>query len=208
MSMSFKDFFLETVHRFGLGSLTIFDIDETLFHTTAKIKILDKEGKPREIDNQEFNTFNPDQGDKIDFSEFQDAEKFNKESKPIPSMVNKMIGILGNVSKNPKSRVIILTARSDFDNKELFLDTFRKHGINIDMVYVERAGNLPNDMPVAEKKNSITRKYLDTKQFDVVRLYDDAISNIEAFKTLQKEYPNVDFYPYLVTKEGKPVLLK
>lgn len=202
--MNFKDFFLEAKHRFGLGSLTIFDIDETLFHTTAKIKVLDKEGKPKELSNQEFNTFNPDQGDQIDFSEFQDAEKFNKESKPIPKMVNKMIAILNNISKNPKSKVIILTARSDFDNKEVFLDTFRKHGINIDMVYVERAGNLPGSMSVAEKKNSIVRKYLDTKQFDKVRLFDDAFSNIEAFKSLSFEYPEVDFFPYLVDKNGNP----
>lgn len=202
--MNFKDYFTETIHRYGLGSLTIFDIDETLFHTTAKIRVLDKEGKPKELSNQEFNTFNPDEGDNIDFSEFQDAEKFNKESKPIPQMVNKMIGILGNVSKNPLSKVIILTARSDFDNKEIFLDTFRKHGINIDMVYVERAGNLPNNLSVAEKKNTIIRKYLDSKKFDVVRLYDDAISNIEAFKNLSSEYPNVDFYPYLVDKNGNP----
>ena len=202
--MNFKDYFTETIHRYGLGSLTIFDIDETLFHTTAKIRVLDKEGKPKELSNQEFNTFNPDEGDNIDFSEFQDAEKFNKESKPIPQMVNKMIGILGNVSKNPLSKVIILTARSDFDNKEIFLDTFRKHGINIDMVYVERAGNLPSNLPVAERKNTIIRKYLDSKKFDVVRLYDDAISNIEAFKNLSSEYPNVDFYPYLVDKNGNP----
>jgi hypothetical protein len=203
-SMKFKDFFLETKHRFGLGSLTIFDIDETLFHTTAKIKVVDKEGKPKELSNQEFNTFNPEQGEQLDFSEFKDAEKFNKESKPIPKMVNKMIAILGNVSKNPKSKVIILTARSDFDNKEVFLDTFRKHGINIDMVYVERAGNLQSNLPVAEKKNTIIRKYLDTNQFDKVRLYDDAQSNIEAFKSLASEYPQVDFFPYLVNKDGNP----
>lgn len=202
---SFKTHFREASHRFGLGSLTVFDIDDTLFHTTAKIGVLDKEGNPRQLSNQEFNTYKWQEGDKPDFSEFRDAEKFNKESVPIPSMVNKMIAILNNVVKNPNSKVIIITARSDFDNKEVFLDTFRKHGINIDMVYVERAGNLNEpSLNVSEKKAIIVRKYLDSKKFDKARLYDDAETNLIAFKELKKEYPEVDFYAYLVTDRGTP----
>ena len=121
-------------------------------------------------------------------------------------MVNKMIGILGNVRRNPKSRVIVLTARGDFDNKEVFLDTFRKHGINIDMVYVERAGNLnePN-LNIAEKKAIIVRRYLDSKQFDVARLYDDADANLEVFKQLSNEYLEIDFFAYKVDKEGRAI---
>jgi len=184
----------------------VFDIDDTLFHTTAKVGVTDSEGKTKPISNSEFNTYEWQPGEKPDFQEFKDAKKFNQESVPIPSMVNKMIGILGNVHRNPKSRVIIITARSDFDNKEVFLDTFRKHGINIDMVYVERAGNLqiPN-LNIAEKKAVIIRRYLDSKEFDVARLYDDAEKNIEAFKQLGDEYPEVDFYGYLVDKEGRAI---
>jgi hypothetical protein len=202
---SFKSFYIESVHKHGLGSLTVFDIDDTLFHTTAKIGILGKEGKRTgELSNSEFNTYSWKEGERPDFSEFSNAQKFNRESVPIPAMVNKMIGILGNVHRNPKSKVIIITARADFDDKETFLDTFRKHGINIDLVYVERAGNLkmPN-LNIADKKAVIIKKYLDTKQFDVARLYDDAQSNIDAFLQLEGEYPNVDFYGYWVDEQGK-----
>ena len=203
---TFLDYYTETVHRHNLGSLTIFDIDDTLFHTTAKVGVIDKEGNPKAISNSEFNTYEWQPGEKPDFKEFRDAEKFNKESTPIPSMVNKMIGILGNVRRNPKSRVIVLTARGDFDNKEVFLDTFRKHGINIDMVYVERAGNLnePN-LNIAEKKAIIVRRYLDSKQFDVARLYDDADANLEVFKQLSNEYLEIDFFAYKVDKEGRAI---
>lgn len=202
---SFKSFYIESVHKHGLGSLTVFDIDDTLFHTTAKIGILGKEGKRTgELSNSEFNTYSWKEGERPDFSEFTNADKFNRESVPIPAMVNKMIGILGNVHKNPKSKVIIITARSDFDDKEKFLDTFRKYGINIDLVYIERAGNLkiPN-LNIADKKVVIIRKYLDTEQFDVARLYDDAQSNIDAFLQLEGEYPDVDFYGYWVDEHGK-----
>jgi hypothetical protein len=202
---SFKDFYAESVHKLGLGSLTVFDIDDTLFHTTAKIGVLNKEGnRIKELSNSEFNTYAWKEGEQPDFSEFKDAEKFNKESAPIPSMVKKMIGMLSNVHKNPKSKVIIITARADFDDRETFLDTFRKQGINIDMVHVERAGNLkiPN-ASIAEKKAIIVRKYLDTKRFDVARLYDDAWSNIEEFKLLATEYPDVEFEGFWIDEEGK-----
>lgn len=202
---SFKSFYIESVHKYGLGSLTVFDIDDTLFHTTAKIGILGKEGKRvGELSNSEFNTYSWKEDEKPDFSEFSNAEKFNRESVPIPSMVRKMIGILGNVHRNPKSKVIIITARADFDNKETFLDTFRKHGINIDLVYVERAGNLkiPN-ASIAKKKAIIVKNYLDSGEFDIARLYDDAMGNIEEFKSLSSEYPEVEFEGYWVDESGR-----
>jgi hypothetical protein len=203
MIATFQKFYQESVHQKGLGSLTVFDIDDTLFHTTAKVGVLDTEGRPKAISNAEFNTYEWQPGETPDFSEFRDARKFNQESTPIPSMVNKMIGILSNVHKNPKSRVIIITARGDFDDKETFLDTFRKHGIKIDMVQVERAGNLQANVAVAQKKAIIIRKYLNTNMFDVARLYDDASGNIEAFVALSEEYPDVEFEGYLVDAQGK-----
>jgi hypothetical protein len=201
--MTFKKFFKESIHKLGLGSLTIFDIDDTLFRTTARVGVLDKEGKKKNISNSEFNTYKWQPGDTPDFTEFRDAKKFNKESVPIPSMVNKMIGILNNVHKNPKSQVIIVTARGNFDDKETFLNTFENHGIDIDRVRVERAGtlNLP-DASTAEKKAVIIRKYLDRKQFDVARLYDDAEENIAVFVNLSEEYPDIEFEGYLVDERG------
>ena len=202
---SFKRYYEESIHKLGLGSLTVFDIDDTLFHTTAKVGVVDKEGnKQKDLSNSEFNTYSWKEGERPDFSEFSNASKFNQESVPIPSMVRKMIGILGNIHKNPKSKVIIITARGDFDNKETFLDTFRKHGINIDLVYIERAGNIKQPaLNVAEKKAVIVRRYLDSKQFDVARLYDDALGNIETFKALSSEYPNVEFEGYWVDEKGR-----
>lgn len=202
---SFKQFYIESFHKRGLGSLTIFDIDDTLFHTTAKVGVVDRTGtKLKELTNSEFNTYSWKEGESPDFSEFSDAKKFNKESTPIPSMVKKIKGILRNVHKNPRSNVIIITARKDFDDKEIFLDTFRKQGINIEIVHVERAGNIKApDLSIAEKKAVIVREYLNTDKFDVARLYDDALDNIATFKQLRIEYPNVEFEGYWVDKQGK-----
>jgi hypothetical protein len=189
------------------GGLTIFDIDETLFQTTAKITVT-KNGKVvKELSNQEYNTYKLKAGEEFDFGQFKSAEKFNKESKVIPRMMAKFKAILKNVMNKPNSRVIIITARADFDNKKLFLDTFRKYGVDIDNVYVERAGNLGNN-PSAENKMKIIRRYLDHGKFSRVRLFDDAMSNLKALIALKKEYPNVTFSAYLAHENGSITTIK
>jgi hypothetical protein len=177
--------------------LTIFDIDDTLFRTTAQIKVV-KDGKIiRSLNNQEFNTYQLQPGERFDFGEFQNAEKFNRESIPIEPMLAKLKAILRNAGD---STVIMLTARSDFDDKELFLDTFRKYGIDMSKVHVHRAGNLGGSP--SQNKAVWIRKYLDTGKYARVRLYDDAMSNIKMFIELQSEYPDIKFFPYFVTHEG------
>lgn len=183
----------------GLG-LTIFDIDDTLFHTTAKIKVV-KDGQViRTLTNQEFNNYELQPGEEFDFGEFRSAEKFRQESRPIRSMIAKLKAILKN---SGDSRVIMLTARADFDDKEQFLDTFRQYGIDMSRVHVHRAGNLPGDDIPAEKKAVWVRRYLDTGKYNRVRLYDDSRSNLTVFKSLKNEYPAVDFKAYYVGPEGQ-----
>jgi len=184
------------------GGLTIFDIDDTLFHTTAKIAV-NKDGKKiKDLTNQEFNTYSLKSGESFDFSQFRDAVKFNAESKPIGKMLDKAKIILKNSQRNPHSKVIIVTARADFDNKEIFLDTFRKHGLDIDKIRVERAGKIGDISDVAFKKVIIIRNYLLTKQFSRVRLFDDSMANLKAFAKLKAEFPNVKFEAYFAKPNG------
>ncbi len=184
----------------GSGTLTIFDIDETLFHTKAKVAVV-KDGKVvRMLDNQEFNTYKRKPGEEYDFREFKSAEVFRKTSTPIVRMVEKAKAIV-KAKSNPHSRAIIVTARADFDDKEMFLQTFRDHGIPIDQMHVERSGNLGIESP-AEAKKVVFRKYLNTKNYIKTRLYGDAMSNLKAFLELQAEYPNVEFEAWFVSPNG------
>ena len=193
---NFKTFLLEAQ---GKG-LTIFDIDETMFITKAKVKVV-KNGKViKKLDNQEFNTYKKKAGEEFDFGEFKDAKVFNRTSTPIARMINKVKAILKNAVRKG-SRVIIVTARPNFDNKKLFLDTFRKQGIDIDKIYVERAGNLGGG-PAADNKKIIFKKYLDQKIYKRIRLFDDAMSNLKMFLSLQKDYPDVSFEAFLAKPNG------
>ena len=193
---NFKTFLSEAE---GKG-LTIFDIDETMFITKAKVKVV-KNGKViKKLDNQEFNTYKKKRGEEFDFGEFKDAKVFNRTSTPIARMINKVKAILKNATRKG-SRVIIVTARPNFDNKKIFLDTFRKQGIDIDKIYVERAGNLGGG-PAADNKKVIFKKYLDQKIYKRIRLFDDAMSNLKMFLSLQKDYPDVSFEAFLAKKNG------
>ena len=184
----------------GIG-LTMFDVDETMFKTKAKVKVINKNGKViKKLDNQQFNLYKKKAGEEFDFGEFKNAEVFNRTSTPIARMINKVKVILKNATRKG-SKVIIVTARPNFDDKELFLDTFRNQGIDIDKIYVERAGNLGSG-PAAENKKVIFRKYLDQKIYKRIRLFDDAKSNLKAFLSLQKDYPKVDFEAFFAKSNG------
>lgn len=184
----------------GTGTLTIFDIDETLFHTKATVKVV-KGGKVvRVLSNQQFNTYVKQDDEQFDFGEFESAENFKNTSVPVVRMVEKAKRIV-KAKGNPHSRAIICTARGDFDDKEMFLQTFRDHGIDIDRMHVERAGNLDVGSSAVAKK-IIIRKYLETRNYTRVRFYDDAMSNLTAFLDLQSEFPRIRFEAYYVDHKG------
>ncbi len=194
--------------EFKDGGLTIFDIDDTLFHTTAQIGVV-KDGKViKTLTNQEYNHYTAKAGETFDFSEFKDADKFYKESKPIARMMDKAKAILKNSENNPNSKVVIITARNDFNNKERFLATFRKHGFDIDKVRVERAGKISGEFIPAFKKAIIIRNYLNTKQFSRVRLFDDSMSNLKEFLKLKSEFPMVKFEAFFANPDGSIKTIK
>ena len=193
---SFNEYITEEVGR----GLTIFDIDETLFHTKALVDVV-KDGKVvRQLDNQEFNTYKLKPGESFDFHQFRSADVFRKTSTPIAKMVGKMKAILRNATRSG-SRVIVVTARANFDDKDIFLDTFRAHGIDIDSAYVERAGNLQLGS-AAKNKRFVFHKYLRSGRFDRIRLFDDSTQNLNSFMALAKNYPKVKFEAWFVRKDG------
>lgn len=192
----FKSFIVEAT---GKG-LTIFDVDETLFHTKAKVDIV-KDGKViHQLDNQEYNTYKLKPGEEYDYHQFRNADVFQKTSTPIAKMIGKMKAILKNATA-AGSKVIVVTARKDFDNKEVFLNTFKAHGIDIDKSYVERSGNL-NLGSAAKNKRFVFHKYLRSGQYSRIRLFDDSKDNLNSFKALAKSYPNVSFEAWFVNKNG------
>lgn len=195
---TFQEYLTEKSEGSGL---TIFDIDDTLMHTTAKIAVKSNGKVVRELTNQEFNTYQLKKGEEFDYRQFRDAKKFKEESKPIARMFTKAKAILRNVVNKPGSQMIILTARNDFDDKETFLDTFRQYGLDVDKIRVERAGKLAKLSP-AHAKYVIIYNYLKQGKFARVRLFDDSMENLKEFMRLKKEFKNVEFEAYHAKSDG------
>lgn len=185
------------------AKISFFDIDETIFHTHALINVV-KDGEiVKKLTNKEFNTYKLQDGEEFDFSEFRDSLVFYNTSKPINNVIKLVKRYIDNIKGN--DRVIFLTAREDFKDKEKFLDTFRKYGINIDHpnVYVERSGNLKFIEKVHQRKNFIVRKYLKTKLYSDVKMYDDSHNNLYNFIMLQKSFSDCNFNAVQVIGNGK-----
>lgn len=180
----------------GFG-ITFIDIDETLFHTFAKVRVVKDGAIVKELSNQEYNTYQLQEGESYDYAEFKDAKLFHDTSEPIPAIIARVRKMIGRIKETASdSRIILLTARKDLDDKETFLQTFREQGIDVDredIIYIERTGNIGFGS-IAEKKQTIMRHYLASGKFVRCRLIDDDIGNMDAFKALAKEFPAIKFF--------------
>ena len=192
--LSFKEHLFEAQ---GHG-LTMFDIDDTLFTTDNKVHVVKGGQTIRKLNAAEFNMYKRGPGEQYDYKEFADAARFQREAKPIRPLLAKLKAMAKNIKQKAGSQIIMLTARRNFDDKNIFLNTFRKFGIPIDDIRVERAGNINARSDVAKKM--IVNDYLSKGIFNRVRLYDDHKQNLVSFLKLRDDYPNVDFEAYLVDK--------
>ena len=193
----FNEFLAE---RAGKG-LTIFDIDDTMFVSKARVLVKNKNtGQAKALTPMEFNSYKLRKNEEYDFGEFRSAKIFYQTATPIARMVQKAKAIISNATKKG-SKVIIVTARSDMNDKKLFIKTFEAHGIPMKNVYVERAGNMSGKNSAANKA-IIFRKYLQTGEYARIRLFDDHKDNLKALLDLKKEFPSIEMFAYLADLKG------
>ena len=177
--------------------LVIFDIDDTLVHTQTKVHVI-KDGEVVDILNShDFTHYQLAPGEEFDFGDFRNAREFFEKSRPIIPMMNQLKRDIATGNK-----VVMVTARADFDDKELFLDTFRKYGVDIDKVHVYRAGNIKGGT-TEQRKKQIIKTLLDKDDYTKAIMYDDAKPNLHTFMELKKDHPKTRFYAWHVSLEGE-----
>tara|TARA_E500000178_G_C16834848_1_gene667805 strand:+ start:227 stop:832 length:606 start_codon:yes stop_codon:yes gene_type:complete len=198
----FNEFLTE---KAGKG-LTIFDIDDTLFVSKARVIVVNTNtGKTKALTPMEFNSYKLRKHEEYDYGEFKSAKLFYQTATPIGRMVEKAKAIIRNATAKG-SKVIIVTARANMDDKKLFVKTFESHGIPMKNVYIERAGNMSGSS--AENKKVIFRKYLKTGEYSRIRLFDDHKENLKALLDLKNEFPSVDMFAYLANLKGSVKRIK
>jgi hypothetical protein len=179
------------------SKLVIFDIDDTLVHTQTKVHVIKNGQVVQSLNSHDFTHYKLQPGEEFDFGDFRNAKEFFEKSKPIIPMIDQLKHDIHTGNK-----VVMVTARADFDDRELFLDTFRKYGVDMSKVHVYRAGNMAGKMQTEEKKKIIIRNLLNNGHFTKAIMYDDALPNLHSFVELKQEYPATKFYAWHVSLEG------
>lgn len=201
--LKFNEYITE---RAGKG-LTIFDIDDTLFVSKARVLVKDKKtGKTKPLTPKQFNSYKLGSSEEYDYGEFKSSKIFYQTATPIARMIAKAKAIVKHATAKG-SKVIIITARADMDDKKLFLRTLDSHGIPLRKVFVERAGNIGGGSSAANKA-VVIRKYLDTGNYARVRLFDDHRENLQALLDLKRDYPQVEMFAYLADRKGNVKRIK
>jgi len=178
--------------------LVIFDIDDTLVHTQTKVHVIRDGRVTKSLNSHDFTHYKLQPGEEFDFGDFANAREFFTNAKPIIPMLNQLKQDIATGNK-----VVMVTARADFNDRELFLDTFRKYGVDMSKVHVYRAGNMKIKAQTEEKKKIIIRNLLNQGHYTKAIMYDDAIPNLHSFVELKKEYPQTKFYAWHVSLEGE-----
>ena len=180
-------------------SITFVDIDETLWATNAKIYVMKDGDIKKKLTNTQFNTYQLKDGESFDFSEFSSTDIFVNTSSPIEAMIKKVNAMFKNINR-VGSEMYLLTARADFDDKEKLLNYIKTYGLEVghkndNKIHIIRAGNYAGSNS-AERKKTIINEFLKTGKYYKTRLYDDAISNLDAFMELSEDYEHVIFEAY------------
>lgn len=190
-------------HKDEVRTLNVWDIDDTLGKTDAKVVVM-KDGKIyKTLAPGEYNNYKLQPGEELDFSQFRSGKIFRDTFKPINNVLDRAKEIVWSQSENSHS--IIITARADFDDHKEFIQAFRDHGFPIDHVYVERSGNLSKlkpSSPAHINKGVILKKYLKSGKWDRVRMWDDHEKNLEMLFKVANMFPDVEAVGYLV-KDGR-----
>lgn len=159
----------------------IFDFDDTLVKTDAKIIITKKDGTRKKLTSGQYAVYKPDSSDDIDVSQF-DKVLIN------PRAIPKYVDALKRVVQKGSAKVIILTARGDYRPVASFL---RDIGIRSGVKIVALDSSNPE-----LKKNYIEK--LIKKGATDIEFYDDSPKNIRAVNTLKRLYSKVNLKTYHV----------
>jgi hypothetical protein len=190
-------------HKKEVRTLNVWDIDDTLGKTDARVAVMKDDKVVKILSPGEFNHYNLKPGESFDFAQFRSGKIFRDTFKPINNVLDRAKEIVWNQSENSHS--IILTARADFEDHKEFLDTWRDHGFPIDHVYVERAGNLSklkSDSKAHINKGVILKRYMKSGKWDRVRMWDDHEDNLRMLYKLGEQFPEIEVIGYLV-KDGR-----
>ena len=165
-------FAFKPLNEAGEKKLRIFDFDDTLVKTKSNIYIKHKDGKESKLTPGEYAIYEPKEGDKFDFSDFEKVKQ--------PQEIKGVSRLLKNIVRVGGSEIVILTARAAYKPIKNYISD-----IGLDKLFVVA---LADSDP--QKKADWIEDKIKGGVKDVFFI-DDSHKNVSAVKALSKKYPNV-----------------
>jgi len=167
--------------KYTTDKILIFDIDETLTVTNAKIVVTDtKTGKSFELTTAEFNSYEKNKRHIINFDQFKSIEIL-KAGK----IIDKYFNILTK-NYNKGIAIGIITAR---DSQSLIYEFFRYHlGFHIDQKLIWAVNDPIHGLTgnIQERKKQAMSWFIE-QGFTDITFFDDDKNNIKLIKQLEGE---------------------
>jgi len=153
----------------------VFDLDDTLIKTPAKIHIYRNGTYIKSLTPKEYNFYKHKEGDKLNFKDFLDGEMILNAKK------YKVWPVIRNVSNAIKeerstSDIYILTAR-DITVKPYIYEFLKRNGIEITLEHIITIGDNRGHFDIADEKKNILKKL--SKLYDQVLVFDDNPKTVE-----------------------------
>jgi hypothetical protein len=195
MLKTYNDFLLEKKKPFSETSITVFDLDDTLVITDAKIKVCNiVTGDCHELTPEEFNEYEKHPDHQLDFDDFKSLEIMKAGQ-----LIHYYLKILADAYKI-KRAVGIVTAR---DDREMIYKWMKEHvGFHItrDLIFAINDPIHNFTGSVAEKKQQAFKEIIE-KGYKKIQFFDDDNQNLFLVKDLQPEYPDVEITVYKADKK-------
>ena len=178
---------MQTVNEMAFSrdnSIIVFDLDDTLVVTNAKILVKDAlTGEKFDLTPQEFNDYEKEPHHEVNYTQFNDANILKAGR-----LVEWVLNILRSAYESGTA-VGIITAR---DNKKLVREFLLSHGIDIhpNLIYAVSDPEFGFDGTIAEKKKEAFRKLM-AKGFTHFTFYDDDRKNLALAKSLETEFAEI-----------------
>lgn len=168
------------------SKILVFDLDDTLVITDAKIKVCDKKtGKCFALTPEEFNAYEKQPHHELDFDDFKSLE-IMKAGK----MIDYYLKIFKDAYKM-KLAVGIVTAR---DDQNMIYRWLREHvgfRIDKDLIYAVNDPVHKFKGSVSDRKKSAFKELIEMGYTDL-QFYDDDDANLKLVKSLETEYDGIN----------------
>ncbi len=175
-----------------MKTLVVFDFDDTLFHSGARVIVQKPGEQPTYLSTHEYAVYVPEPDDEFDYSEFAAYP-------PRPEPIAKTTKALQSaVLRHGLENVIILTARSNPKPVEMVLENFQMPPVEV----IAIASSTPDDKAV------VLEEMISQQRYDRLVLYEDSIPNINAIRAKIQPVLGKMFFAYQVTPTQTGVQVK